>query len=261
MNLDINKLQETLCSLMCTEVKIRPKNGKLLAIETPFYFADGDPYQIYIKEMPGGIIRLTDMGHTMMHLSYDNDIDKFREGTRGNLLNQIKSETFIEEDNGEFFIETPIENLGFNIFRLSQALTKINDLTFLNRARAESTFYEDLQEQLKKVVGEDKITKDYYYPDMDNSQDYPIDYKIEGKHAPLFLFGIPNKDKARLTTIILERLLRARADFESILIFSDQSAMPRPDLARLSNAGGEMIASLDAESDFSRKLLRKVSLN
>ena len=96
---------------------------------------------------------------------------------------------------------------------------------------------------------------------MENARDYPIDFRIEGKHAPLFLFGIPNRDKARLTTIILERLLRSKADFDSILIFSDLGVIPKPDLARLSNAGGEMIASLDAESDFSRKLLRKVNLN
>lgn len=261
MNLDINKLQRTLCDLMCAEVKIKSKNGNLLLVETPFYFPDGDPYQIYIKEMPGGILRLSDMGHTMMHLSYENDIDKFREGTRGIILNQIKAETSIDEDNGEFFIETQVENLGFNIFKLGQALTKINDLTFLNRARAESTFYEDLQEQLIKIIPADKITKDYFYEEMDNARDYPIDYRIEGKHAPLFLFGIPNRDKARLTTIILERLLRAKANFDSLLIFADQSSMPRADLARLSNAGGEMIASLDAEEDFSRKLLRKVPLN
>lgn len=261
MTLDISKLQEKLCSLMCAEVRIRAKNNKLLAVETPFFFPDGDPYQIFIKEMPGGIIRLTDMGHTMMHLSYENDTDKFREGTRGNIFNQIKSETFIEEDNGEFFVDTQTEDLGFNIFRFGQGLTKINDLTFLNRVRAESTFYDDLQDQLMKVVGEEKIVKDYYYTDMENAKDYPIDYRIEGKSDPIFLFGIPNKDKARLTTIILERLLRAKADFESILIFSDQSLIPRPDLARLSNIGGEMIASLDAETDFSRKLLRKVALN
>ncbi|MDD4598776.1 MAG: DUF1828 domain-containing protein [Lentimicrobiaceae bacterium] len=261
MNLDIDKLQETLCSLMCAEVKIRPGKGELLSIETPFYFADGDPYQIYIKEMPGGIIRLTDMGHTMMHLSYDNDVDKFREGTRGKLFEQIKADTFIDEDNGEFFIDTPVENLGSNIFRLGQALTKINDLTFLNRARAESTFYEDLQEQLFNIVDEGKVTKDYYFDEMENATDYPIDFRIEGKYAPLFLFGIPNRDKARLTTIILERLLRAKADFDSLLIFSDQGSIPKQDLARLSNAGGEMIASLDAEADFSRKLLRKVNMN
>lgn len=261
MNFDVNKLQETLCALMCAEIQIRPKNETLLSVSTPFFFADGDPFQIYIKEMPGGILRLTDMGHTMMHLSYDNDITKFREGTRGKLFEQIKAETFLEESNGEFYIDTPTENLGFNIFRLSQGLTKINDLTFLNRARAESTFYEDLQEQLYRIIGRERVTKDYYYEQMDHARDYPIDYKIDGKHAPLFVFGIPNKDKARLTTIILERLLRASADFDSLLIFADQTSIPKPDLARLSNAGGEMIASLDAEADFSRKLTRKISLN
>ncbi|RKS42556.1 uncharacterized protein DUF1828 [Gillisia mitskevichiae] len=258
MNLDKKILKERLCSLMCADVNIIEKSESLLMIDTPFYFSDGDPYQIYIKEMPAGIIRLTDMGHTLMHLSYENDIDKFRDGTRGKLFDQIISEFELKENNGEFFIDDELNNLSKNIFRLGQALTKISDLTFLNRARAESTFYEDLTEQLYRIIGSDKIVKDYNFPLINNSQDYPIDYFIEGKHAPLFLFGIPNRDKARLTTITLERLLRVKADFDSILIFSDQSTIPKQDLARLSNAGGEMIASLDAEDDISRKILRKV---
>lgn len=261
MNLNIKQLQDTLCTLMCANIKIKQKNENLMFVETPFYFTDGDPYQIYIKEMPGGIIRLTDMGHTLMHLSYENDIDKFKEGSRGKLFEQIQSESFIEEDNGELFIQTSIEDLCVNIFRLGQSLTKIIDLTFLNRARIESSFYEDLQKQLFRFVSEDLVKKDYYYEKMENSLDYPIDYKITGKYLPLFLFGIPNKDKARLTTIILERLLRVKADFDSLLIFSDQSSIPKQDLARLSNVGGEMIASLDAESDFSRKLHKKFSNN
>ena len=196
-----------------------------------------------------------------MHLSYENEIDKFREGTRGKIFNQILSEFSINEDNGEFYIETGIDNLVNNLFHLGQALTKINDLTFLNRARAESTFYEDLRESLYKIVAEHKIKKDFIYEPMENAKDYPIDYSIEGKYNPLYVFGIPNKDKARLTTIILERLLRAEVVFDSLQIFSDQTLIPRPDLARLSNTGGEMIASLDADDDFNRKLLRKVDAN
>ena len=261
MNLDIKSLQNTLCNLMCTEVIVMPKNDTLLLVKTPFSFPDGDPYQIFIKELYNGIIRLTDMGHTMLHLSYENDVDKFREGTRGELFNQILSEVEIKEEHGEFYIDTTIENLSNSIFRLGQGLTKINDLTFLNRFRAESTFYEDLDEQLNKIVPDGKIIKDYFFDQMENANDYPIDYRIEGKHAPLFLFGIPNRDKARLTTIILERLLRMKADFDSLLIFSNQKTIPYNDLARLSNAGGEMIASLDAETDFARKLMRKISLN
>lgn len=259
MNFNIQQLQENLCSLMCSEIKVEPKSDKLLKVQTPFYFSDGDPYQIYIKEMPGGIMRLTDMGHTLMHLSYENDVDKFREGTRGSLLGQIISENLVNEEKGEFFIDTDSGNLVTSLFRMGQALTKITDLTFLNRARSESTFYEDLNESLFKIIDSEKIHKEYIYPEMDNSNDYPIDYYIEGKHAPLYVFGIANKDKARLTTIVLEHLLRSTTDFDSLLIFANQENIPRTDLARLSNTGGEMIASLDATDDFKRKLLRKVA--
>jgi hypothetical protein len=196
-----------------------------------------------------------------MHLSYENEVDKFREGTRGKIFYQILAESLISEDNGEFFVETNIDNLVLNLFRIGQALIKINDLTFLNRARAESTFYEDLQESLYKIIPEQRIKKDYIYESMENAKDYPIDFFIEGRYNPLYVFGIPNKDKARLTTIILERLLRAEAVFDSLLIFADQTSIARPDLARLSNTCGEMIASLDAVDDFSRKLLRKIDLN
>jgi hypothetical protein len=260
MNLDIKKIQDNLCQLLCAEIHLNERNKNLIVVETPFFFPDGDPYQIYLKEMPNGIIRLTDMGHTFMHLSYENEVDKFREGTRGKIFNQILSEFSINEDNGEFYVETGI-NLVINLFYLGQALTKINDLTFLNRARAESTFYEDLQESLYKIIPEQKIKKDYIYELMENAKDYPIDFLIEGKYNPLYVFGVPNKDKARLTTIILERLLRSEVVFDSLLIFADQTIIPRPDLARLSNTGGEMIASLDAVDDFSRKLLRKIDLN
>jgi hypothetical protein len=246
---------------MCAEIRLKPKSENLLTIETPFFFPDGDPYQLYLKEMPGGIIRLTDMGHTLMHISYDIDTDKLKEGTRGRIFEQIKAETHIDEDQGELFIDTPLENLGFNIFRLGQALTKVNDLTFLNRFRAESTFYDDLRDQLLHIVGEDNITPDFFLESLENAHDYPIDYKVDGLYAPLFIFGIPNRDKARLTTIILERLLRSKTDFDSLIIFADQGAIPKQDLARLSNAGGEMIASLDAQTDIARKIRRKIKLN
>ncbi len=128
-----------------------------------------------------------------------------------------------------------------------------------DKKRAESIFYEDLEKELFRLIKPEIIQKDYIYENMPNARDYPIDYLIEGKIDPLYVFGIPNKDKARLTTIVLERLLRTDAKFESILIFSDQTTIPRPDLSRLSNAGGEMIASLDAREDLSRKLLKRVA--
>lgn len=245
---------------MCADVQLIQKNNDLLLLRTPFLFSDGDPYQIYLRELPSGNLRMTDCGHTLMQLSYDNDIDKFREGTRAKVFNEILSEMDVIENQGEFYLDCSPDELGNCLFRFGQALTKITDITFLNRARVENTFYDDLYESLTKTVDESIIIKDYICPDIPKGADYPIDYRIEGKGGrPLFLFGVPSKDKARLATIVLERLTSAHIDFESLIVFADQENLPRPDLARLSNIGGEMVSSLDAQDDFQRKLEKRIN--
>jgi hypothetical protein len=260
MHIKIDDLQKKICSILCADVQLVQKQEDLLMLQTPFSFADGDLYQIYLKELPSGSLRMTDCGHTLMRLSYENDIDKLQEGSRGKVFQEILAELDVNEDNGELYLDSSSDNIGINLFRFGQAITKINDITFLNRARVESTFYGDLYDHITKIIDEDKITKDYIYSGLPHANNYPIDFKIEGKdNTPLFLFGISGRDKARLATIILEWLHRNKASFESFLVFSDQSNIPRADLARLSNVGGEQVSSLDAQEDLHRKLSRKIA--
>jgi hypothetical protein len=263
MNLNISILQEQLCKAMCAQITVRQKTQNLLAIDTPFSFTDGDAYQLYIKELqPAGLIRISDNGHTLMHMSYENEIKDWREGTRGKLFAQILAEFDVVENDGEFYIDVPPTELVPAVFKMGQAITKITDLTFLSRARVEATFYEDLEDVLRIILrNPDKLIKNYLIPDIGQAANYPVDFYIEGKKDPLFLFGIAGKDKAKLTTIILEHLLREKVNFESLLIFQDQATIPKSDLARLSNVGGEMISSLDAFEDLKRKIERKALLN
>ena len=59
-------------------------------------------------------------------------------------------------------------------------------------------------------------------PAVPNADAYPVDYRIEGKSGiPLFLYGVPNRDKARLTTIMLGYFHRHGLSFESIIVFED----------------------------------------
>lgn len=256
---NIKDLQNALCRQFCAEIKVTQKNDHLIRVETPFYFPDGDPYQIYLSEIESGGFRVSDMGHTLLQMSYENDIDLLRKGTRGNLLGQIQLELGLKEDDGSFYLESTVDDIPTNVFKLGQGITKIYDLTFLNRARVENTFYDDLEERINNIVGAEKIVKDYVYSAMESANDYPIDYMIQGKEAPLFLFGVANKDKARLTTIILERLNGYGANFESLIIFQDFDNIPKNDGKRLMNIAGEMISSLDAKEDLSRKILKRVA--
>jgi hypothetical protein len=260
MSIDVKETQALLCAHLCSRIRIMERKNGVLMLDTPFSYPDGDRYPIYMRETPTGGIRLSDGGHTFMHLSYENEVGSFREGTRDRLLEHILGETGLNEEEGEFYIETSMDGLAESVFYLGQGLTKIYDLVFLSRARVSSTFYEDLSNVLTAIISEEKISRDYVYPGMENADDYPIDYSSPGISGdPLFVLGVPNLDKARLATITLEHLLRYKAKFDSILIFANQQEIPRKDLARLTNVGGEMVASLDARVDLERKIMRKVA--
>ena len=65
-----------------------------------------------------------------MHLSYENEIDKFFEGSRSILLNQIVSEQGVTYDGetSQFSLECAPTNLPDGVFRLGQAIIRVCDL-------------------------------------------------------------------------------------------------------------------------------------
>ena len=259
MALDRDALRKLLCERLCQEVDVEQRPDGELMLRTHFEFPDGDSYPFYLSEAPSGGLRLSDRGHTLMHVSYEHDIDSFLDGTRGMLMERITSETGLVRDDGTFHLETSAERLSEAVFTFGQALTRIYDLTLLSRSNVGSTFYDDLADCLSGLVDSENIQRDYQ-PDVPNSEAYPVDYRIKGRNEkPLFLYGVPNRDKARLTTIMLSYFHLHRLQFESIIVFEDQAEIPRADLARLSDVGGDMISSLDATDDLARKLEQRAA--
>ena len=259
MTIDSDSLQSFLCERLCEDVRVEPRPDGALMVRTRFRFPDGDRFPIHLSEAPAGGFRLSDRGHTLMHVSYEHDVDSFLDGTRGMLLERIMGESGLQWDGGAFCFDTAPERLPEAIFRFGQALTRVHDLTLLSRSNVGSTFYDDLADLLSRLVDEDRIERDYR-PDAPDAEAYSVDYRIEGRDdVPLFLYGVPNRDKARLTTIMLSHFHRHGLPFESILVFENQEEIPRLDLARLSNVGGEMIASLEAREDLDRKLVRRIA--
>ena len=203
-----------------------------------------------------------------MHASYEHDIDSFYKGQGAVLREQIIQEFGIEENDGVFSIETSPNRVGHAVFAFGQALTKIYDLSLLSRARFAasharfvSTFYSDLKTLLFTIVEERKIQENYILPRIPNADNYTIDYLIESqsKESSVFLYGIPNQDKARLTTITLLHCQLHQVSFKSVIVFAGQQEtpkIPRRDVDRLTNITGTTVASLEAKEDLHRTLLR-----
>jgi hypothetical protein len=258
-HLDTEKIEQILCERLCAQVRLVPRENGLVMLDTPFTFPDGDHYALYLESIDTGGIRITDNGHTFMVLSYENDVDAFHAGTRDRLREMILTDLGVQEMEGCLSVESSTEDVAKNVFRLGQAITRLYDLTFLNRTRVASTFYEDLKRTLQTVVPLERIQENYVVPNIPQFENYPIDFRIEAP-TQLFVMGITiGRDKARLATIILLYLLRNNVEFDSLLVFEDQATVPRADLARLSNVGGEQVASLDAHDDLARKVLRRAS--
>ena len=131
MALDHAQLERLLCERLCAHVRVHRRHDDVLMLESPFTFPDGDHYPIYLSETPGGGIRLSDRGHTLMHVRYEHDVDSFYEGARASLREQIVRESGIDEEEGIFSLEAPPDQVATALFRFGQALTRIHALTFL----------------------------------------------------------------------------------------------------------------------------------
>ncbi|OYY58651.1 MAG: hypothetical protein B7X83_03810 [Polynucleobacter sp. 17-46-58] len=257
--MNLQEIQKTLCSSMCAEVTIEKLQGDLLAIKTPFQFADGDSYSIHLKRLPAGGFRISDSGLTLMHLSYEFDLDKLKDGARARRFEKTLNEVGIQAQDGELYLDVRGDALGEGVFRFGQAITQVHDISFLNRVQVENTFYDDLYENLKSIVGEDHIEKNYIIKNLPQSENYPIDFYIHTKNSlPLYLFGVPGRDKARLATIILQHLIAENLEFNSMIVFQNMSEIGSKDIGRLMNAANDMVASVDSEQDLSRKILQRV---
>ena len=129
----------------------RRPDGELM-VRTHFEFPDGDRYPIHLSARSCGGLRLSDHGHTLMHMSYEHDVDMFMDGTRGLLLERIMAESGLKWDSSAFCLDTTLDGLPGAIFRFGQSLTRVYDLTLLSRSNVGSTFYDDLADALKGQI-------------------------------------------------------------------------------------------------------------
>lgn len=251
----IKLVKDSVFRSLLTDVDVRMRADGYIQIDTPFEFSDGDSYQLFAKSVGAAGFRLSDRGTTLLHLSYEVDLDKIRDGQRARILEQVAAEGGVCHENGEFFLDVPADVLGPAVVRLGQVLTRIHDLNFLTKERTATTFYEDLAEEIYQIVSQEgRVIRNYIVPGVPRAQDYPVDFRIDGANQ-LFVFGIPSQDKARLATIVLQHLNHhVPNQFRSLAVFQDMSAIPRADLSRLSNASDMTVDTLAARDDLRRKV-------
>lgn len=254
---EVAAIKETLCAAFCEDVAVSVR-GDLLTVSLPMVARDGDSFTSYLSRVSGGW-RISDAANTMMRLSYENDLTKLLTGPRARLFETILSENGLQEDDGEIFLEVPADRLVRGLFQLGQGLSRVEDISLWSRTRVESTFYHDLREVLYATLPADRI-EESYAPEIPSGQDYAIDYRIKTEgHRPLFIFGVNGKDKARLTTITLLHLKQQGLKFDSMVVCSDFTELPKQDASRLMTAANDIVPSVADVQAIRDKILDRVS--
>lgn len=253
-----NDMIKSFKSVVCSDIRIEEEGLDRFHIFTPFRFNDGDRYVIILKKKDNSWI-LSDEGHTFIHISYKLDIEALSDGTRAEIIDKVKSEFSLEEEDGELYIRIKNAKYGHTLFNFIQALSKIYDTLFLSRERVRSTFAEDLKATVEKLVPMENISCNWHDPILDIEGKYTVDYRIDGGDLPIFIFAL-NSDKkiddATITILWYEKTSK----FHSIGIYENQVKNSRKSVARFTDVSDKSFSTLSGNFDRFQEVLKEQNI-
>lgn len=247
----LNDLKKTICN----SVEMVEEGVDRFRVFTPFGFEDGDSFSIVLKKVGNKFI-LSDEGNTLMHMSYEMEIEGVGKGTRSKIISNILDYYNIKKIKGAFIKHLDISNVGNALFDFIQALIKISDLTYLSREIIKSTFFEDFKSLLIENIDSKRLDFDYRISEYDSERKYPIDCVVNNLDTPLFIFAINGDDKCRDVTISLLQYEKWGIRHNAIAIFEDQEEISRRVLARLSDVTDKQFSSISSNKDRIVKYLK-----
>jgi len=243
--MDVQALSETVQGAIGRQVVVEQEGRERYIVTTPFTRDDGDHFNIVLR---GSEDRSTwvvsDEGETLMHLSYWMDYASLKKGTRREIVERVLGQYGVENREGELRLETVYTDLSGAIFTFLQALTRVNDVTYLSRETVRATFMDDFREFMQQTVPTERLTFDYHHPKYDRRGVYTVDALVNHRDVPLYVFAIGTNDRCRDVTINLHMYKQWNIRYQSIAIFEDQQAISRDVLARFSDVADKQFSSL-----------------
>lgn len=210
-------------------------------VHTDAYYDDGDELHIVMKIASDSIL-LTDEGHTLMWLSYE---DFNFTDTRMKLLNKYIDQNNVTLDNGriQVKVDTP-KHVGPALLSLTQSMLQIASLRNLNRNVVASTFMEDVLSTFRNsdLAGicdyKKKISAgngDFIEPDI-----------FINDKRPVILFIAGSSERAKEVAINLLLMQKMNEKYRTIVVIDDDSGISKKDRERLVNYAERPIMGMDS---------------
>jgi len=234
-----------------SDIEIEYREPNTYMIHTGFTYPDFDELHIILTKRNGDWI-LTDNGHTMMWLSYD-DFTMTR--TRKILLNKTLNQNNVVLDDGVLLVRCP-DNVGDMGLALRSIITtelQMADLIFMKKESVKDTFIEDLKSAFTNSELSEKCKFDTKIVGSDNME-YRADIYIEAK-KPILIFGIHSTIQCSRATVTMLSLNRDGPEYVFMTVFDDKKQIPEKDIRRAINASVKTAYGAEEAVDWAKKLL------
>lgn len=203
-------------------------------VVTPLTYDDGDPLPIVLKQELGQWW-LSDEGGSLMHLAYDIDEGDLRTGPRRTIIDGTLEAFALENVEGQLRMRVNGQGFGDALYDFIRALLRIDDIRLLSRERVKSAFYSDFRHLIETTIPEERRSHKWHHPERDPQARYAVDYRVNGRQTPLFLFALPSAERVSIATISVLKLQLWKVPGEPVGIFQDQAKIPGATLARFSD--------------------------
>jgi hypothetical protein len=229
------------------QVEVEPEGHDRYRVMTPFMLPDGDHLSVLLRRVAGQW-ELSDEGVTLVRLSYRIDSDDLMQGNRLRIINDALSMFEVENRKGELAVGIRDDRFGEALYDFVQALIRISDVSLLSRDHVRSTFKEDLESAVRRLVPDPLLIANWSDPEHDPDGKSPVDYWVQRPIRPVAIFGLPNDGRVKDATITLLQLERWGRRVHSIGVFEDQEQIQPRTLARFSDVADKTFSALVGES-------------
>jgi len=152
-----------------------------LWVISPYSFPDGDLIEIVVLESSNQMVKVTDLGETLRHLS-DLGFDIWKSLKGQYLIEDVEKRFNIKIESGQIVKRAQKSELGNAIFDVISSCLAISDLIYLSRAYQPATFPQEVAhyftenqisyEKKYSITGSTgkKYKVDFYFPQINGKE-------------------------------------------------------------------------------------------
>lgn len=234
---NFDKLQTQLLSTFA----ITKKRENLFKVILPFFYEDGDMYDIFIEASPvnNSFFRISDYGLTLMKLSYNFEIDTPH---KQNVLENIISQNRCKFDDGNIYLDVSENNVINGIYQFSQVISKVSNMDIISKESLKSYFYDYLSEFMMEAFKNYGVEKNIC-PTGD--KDLKVDFLIPTE-KPFYIFGVNDNSKASKVVISCLTFANQKLPFRSMTVIENLETLSKFNRNQLINISDKPFTDLEA---------------